>query len=448
MSKLTKEQAESFAPDSGTLSRGRKIAKPSAYRDIGADDRAIWGTALGSSTYLSMVDLHGPAFKCSCPVKKLPCKHIMGLMLLVADDESVIESEQQPEELQQWLSKRETAAVAKQNRKTGEVKDPEAQAKRAAKRESNIDAGVEALSLFLEDVLTVGLADAGKRARDVWDNVQRRLVDAQAGGLANRVENLRELVAQGAGSTEETLAAMSQLNLLCRSWTNRHALPAEQQAHLCQLVGWKQNQTPVQADSCEEWIVLSNGRRYEYDLYSQSVWMLESGGTRFARLLHFAKASIGASLPGGYASGCCLQGTLTFHSTWNPIRADFEGRNLLATPIKADPEPIKAVASTSLVTALTDLQQQRTAFPFNDAWPLLVANLRLVSHSGQLALADEDNVVMLLDEEFRARHRLMQLAGPLKFTLFMTTHDGHRLLPLAGLFEGIWHNLALDETGD
>ncbi len=445
---LTREQAESFAPDSGTLSRGRKIAKPSAYREIGADDRAIWGTALGSSEYLSMVDLHGPAFKCSCPVKKLPCKHVMGLMLLVAEDHSVIEGNQAPEELQQWLTKRDSAAVAKQNRKTGEVKDPEAQAKRAAKREANIDAGVESLRLFLEDVLTVGLADAGKRSRDVWDNVQRRLVDAQAVGLANRVEHLRELVSQGAGMTEETLAAMVQMNLLCRSWTNRQSLSAEQQTHLCQLVGWKQQQPQLQPDSCQEWIVLSNGRRYERDLYSQNVWMLENGGTRFARLLHFAKASIGASLPGGYAPGCCLQGSLTFHSEWNPIRADFESRNLLATPIKADPAPIKAVANTGFISALTDLQQQRTTYPFNDAWPLLVADLRLVSHSGQLALADEDNVVMLLDEGFRAQHKLMQLAGPYRFTLFMTTVDGHRLLPLAGLFEGTWHNLALDETGD
>ena len=99
MTSLSLEQAESLAPDSGTLNRARKIAKRSKYQNVGMSERAIWGVAQGSSQYDSFVDLHGPAFKCSCPVKKLPCKHIMGLMLLVASDPDAATSDTMPDGL-------------------------------------------------------------------------------------------------------------------------------------------------------------------------------------------------------------------------------------------------------------------------------------------------------------------------------------------------------------
>lgn len=447
MSKLTRDQAESFAPDSGTLSRGRKIAKPSAYKNIGADDRAIWGTALGSSDYLSLVDLSGPAFRCSCPVKKLPCKHIMGLMLLIADDPSVVTSEQRPEPLSEWLSKRDSAAKAKQSRASGEVKDPEAQAKRAAKREANVDQGVNELRFFLEDILAVGLAESGKRTHDVWDNMRRRLIDAQAGGLANRIEKLRQEVAQGADTTEQALAEIAQLNLLCAAWQNRQSLTDAEQAHLRQLIGWPRSQQP-QPDACLDWVVLSNERRLEEGLHSQRVWLLDPAQQRFACLLHFASVAAGASLPGGYRPGRRLSGQLRFDSAWSPLRAELEATNLLTEPTLASPDMFTQAASDNLLTAMQSVQTQRAHNPFAEQWPLMVSGVRLVALSGELALADHHDNVMALDAAFEAQLELMRLAGPEPCTLFMSTRDGRSLLPLSGLFGSSWHNLATAETGD
>ncbi|WP_420894866.1 SWIM zinc finger family protein, partial [Streptomyces noursei] len=38
--------------------------------------------------YGTVVDLDGPAFQCSCPSRKFPCKHTLGLLLRWAGDEA------------------------------------------------------------------------------------------------------------------------------------------------------------------------------------------------------------------------------------------------------------------------------------------------------------------------------------------------------------------------
>ena len=43
----------------------------------------LWGLCAGSgkNPYQTIVDLSGPAYKCSCPSRKFPCKHALGLLL-------------------------------------------------------------------------------------------------------------------------------------------------------------------------------------------------------------------------------------------------------------------------------------------------------------------------------------------------------------------------------
>ncbi|MFC6750247.1 SWIM zinc finger family protein [Deinococcus aquaticus] len=47
---------------------------------------SLWGECQGSgqTPYLTGVDLSGPAFRCSCPSRKFPCKHALALLLLHA----------------------------------------------------------------------------------------------------------------------------------------------------------------------------------------------------------------------------------------------------------------------------------------------------------------------------------------------------------------------------
>src|SRR5690348_1797843 len=88
-----------LAPDASSqraaqsLTSGRAWAASGASpgtgtRDgTGAEPAALWGECRGSASapYLTVIDLSGPAYRCSCPSRKFPCKHALALLLLWAD---------------------------------------------------------------------------------------------------------------------------------------------------------------------------------------------------------------------------------------------------------------------------------------------------------------------------------------------------------------------------
>ena len=92
---LTPDSALSHAPDDASKGNARALANPAKWKNIGAFDsdegEVVWGEITGSdgSVYHTRVELEEPAFRCTCPSRKLPCKHSLGLLLLRAQDPSV-----------------------------------------------------------------------------------------------------------------------------------------------------------------------------------------------------------------------------------------------------------------------------------------------------------------------------------------------------------------------
>ena len=82
----TADQVLAAAPDAASVAAGRKLAAPGPWSGTGvsAEPAALWGSCAGSgkTPYQTVVDLTGPAYKCSCPSRKFPCKHALGLLLL------------------------------------------------------------------------------------------------------------------------------------------------------------------------------------------------------------------------------------------------------------------------------------------------------------------------------------------------------------------------------
>ena len=122
--RLSMEQVEALAPDPGTLKRAKKLARPQNFKDVGCNDRAVWAVAVGSSTYDTCVDLQGPAYRCSCPVPRPPCKHALGLLTLVASDPSLALLNEPPDKHAAWLHKRDDTAKTKATKAGDQVKDP------------------------------------------------------------------------------------------------------------------------------------------------------------------------------------------------------------------------------------------------------------------------------------------------------------------------------------
>src|SRR5687768_12992448 len=81
------EQIIALAPDAASAKAGRGLATAGKWQNVGQDERALWGECQGSGAkpYQTVIDLNEPAFKCSCPSRKFPCKHALGLFLLIAN---------------------------------------------------------------------------------------------------------------------------------------------------------------------------------------------------------------------------------------------------------------------------------------------------------------------------------------------------------------------------
>nr|EIF91997.1 hypothetical protein [Streptomyces tsukubensis NRRL18488] len=103
-----------LAPDAASQKAGGRLATAGPWSGTGSGDGAVWGLCKGSGSkpYQTVVDTTGPAYKCSCPSRKFPCKHALGLLLLWAGDAEAMADETVPDWAGQWLEPRRERAEA------------------------------------------------------------------------------------------------------------------------------------------------------------------------------------------------------------------------------------------------------------------------------------------------------------------------------------------------
>jgi uncharacterized Zn finger protein len=85
MSKITSAYIKSIAPDSKSLTAAKEVADPRRWNELGrTTDEQLWGRYAGSDEYSIYVSVASPPgnHACSCPSRKRPCKHVLGLLLL------------------------------------------------------------------------------------------------------------------------------------------------------------------------------------------------------------------------------------------------------------------------------------------------------------------------------------------------------------------------------
>ena len=138
-------QVESLAPDAASLKAGRQLAEMRKWSGLGQNPRSLWGLCQGSGKdpYQAQVDLSEPAFRCSCPSRKFPCKHCLGVMLLWVASPASLPQGESPGWVSDWIKSRDEKTTRKASASEPKA-DPEAlphpgggneaQAKRAAQR--------------------------------------------------------------------------------------------------------------------------------------------------------------------------------------------------------------------------------------------------------------------------------------------------------------------------
>jgi hypothetical protein len=318
----TTEQVHALAPDASSIRAAQNLLKLNKWPLLAYNAAAIWGECQGSGSkpYQTRIALDEPAFKCSCPSRKFPCKHALALFLLYVQQHNAFKQEEPPPWTAEWLEGR---AKRQAKKAANKPVDTAAQLKRAEKREEKVQAGLEELSLWLRDLVRNGLADLQDKPYRFFEGMAARMVDAQAPGLANRIRALAGITGQNWAS--DLLEALARLHLLVESYRRLDTLPSGLQQDIRGLIGWTQSKDAVlqQGAIRDNWIVL--GQYVETDdvvrLLTQRIWLQGAKTGKIALLLNFAHPKARASLDYGWITGTQREAELSFYPAAFPLRA-------------------------------------------------------------------------------------------------------------------------------
>lgn len=190
VARWTVEQVLALAPDDASRKAGSKLGSAGPWSGGGCDGSgAVWGQCKGSGSkpYVTVIDITGPAYKCSCPSRKFPCKHALGLLLVWASGESALPAGEVPDWAGEWLADRRRRSVEQAEKRAGTdgapsagPADPEAARRRAERRAERITGGAKELEERLADLLRGGWrrpisrgTGSGRRRRPAWSTPRR-----------------------------------------------------------------------------------------------------------------------------------------------------------------------------------------------------------------------------------------------------------------------------------
>lgn len=85
------DDIKSKAPDRTAFTAAKKLASPTHWGTLGQEGQILWGVAVGSKgdEYAVYIDMSRDALECSCPSRKRPCKHTLGLLILEASGHAI-----------------------------------------------------------------------------------------------------------------------------------------------------------------------------------------------------------------------------------------------------------------------------------------------------------------------------------------------------------------------
>jgi hypothetical protein len=316
MTRWTAQQVAALAPDASSLAAARRLARPGPWSETGSTDTLVWGKCQGSgkTPYHVSVDLTGPDFRCSCPSRKLPCKHGLALLVLWVNGSGSVRDAAEPAGFAAaWAAERaaraETGAVALSARPP-RIPDPAGRAKRLEERLALMSAGMDDFARWLGDLAHSGTASVRSQPYAWWDAAAARLVDAQLPGLAEQVRSMASNVSARADWDEHLLAALGRWWTVTRAWTLREAADEDAMGDLRAVIGWSVPTDSVRArDSVtDRWTVLGAHRTDDGRLQQQRTWLHGATSGDTVQVLDFAAG--GQVLPMARVVGSVLDATL------------------------------------------------------------------------------------------------------------------------------------------
>jgi hypothetical protein len=402
---LTEDQILTLAPDESSRKSGKDLANPAKWVTKGASTGALWGECQGSGSkpYQTAIDLANIAFKCSCPSRKFPCKHGIALGLLFARNSSRFSDTEAPAWVADWIGKR----AQKEEKKT-EVKekpvDEAAQAKRQAAREQKVTDGIDELLRWIKDIVRNGILNVPEKGYSFWEAASRRMVDAQAPGLAGMIKNLGNTNFFKEGWQTTFLDSLLNLYLLAKSYQHIETFSPLLQKDIRTWIGFTLSQEELKegAGVLDHWLVVGKQVTEEDSLTVERNWLYGTTTKQFALVLQFIIRGQGASLL--LSPGMTIEAELVFYPSVSPLRA------LVKLQIATRSKPAMQFFSSwqEVAQAEADLCSR---FPVRSERPYAVTGLTPVQYNNKWWLKDSNSFLVGLKEEFTGLWKLLALSG-------------------------------------
>jgi SWIM zinc finger len=371
----TTESVLALAPDASSQRAAAGLARPAPWSGTGAAGELVWGLCAGSGQhpYQAIADLTGPAYKCSCPSRKFPCKHVLALLLVWAQG-GVPEAGEPSDYARAWRQGRAAGGPGGANGGLGGASNSAerraAAARRSQQRAGRVAAGVAELQMWLRDQVTAGLSGASANRYGHAEAIAARMVDAQAGGLAGVLRRLSVIPATGDGWPARLLGEYAQLHLLARAHDRLDALPPGLAAVVRSRIGYTTGRDEVLATPpvTDRWQVLAVRDLPDAPVPARRTWLRGRCTRRFALLLSFApNGYFGANPDAVLAVGAELHADLHYYPVPPPVRAVIGTRH---GPPARGPRPEEPADVAAL---LGDWAAALEQDPWLTEWPVVLA---------------------------------------------------------------------------
>lgn len=425
---LSPEQIKQMAPDGASAAAGQKLAAAAHWQLLGRDVAALWGLCQGSAVYQVRVDLSNFGYRCSCPSRKLPCKHVLGLLLLSATSAQAVAEGTPPEWVADWLDKRREREKATPAREAKPV-DEKAQKQRIEKREVRIEEGLERLDLWLNDLVRNGFAQLESKPAAFWEEHAKRLVDAQAPGLATRVRKLSEIPRSSDDWPGRLADSIGRIKLLIAAYQGIDRLAPDLQAEVRQTVGWtvSKEELDQHGEAVEDdWAVIGQWLDDEDRIRTQRSWLLGRSTGRRALVLQFSAGP--QPFSESIVVGTQQRGVLTFYPGVSRQRARFQFRSGNVTRLKGDLPGRRSI--DELLASVADLVARQ---PWLDAYGDVLLQVTITRQADHWFVRDtNDQAIPLLGQD---HWKLLAMSGAEEVDL-AGEWDGISWRPLGVLIQG------------
>lgn len=402
---LSEEQVLALAPDESSKKSGKELSGAAKWVSKGVNDLALWGECQGSGSkpYQTQVDIINLAFKCSCPSRKFPCKHGIGLLLLYARHKNDFTTNEMPAWVAEWITKR-TERQEKQAEQKEKPVDEAAQAKRKLAREQKVTDGIEELLQWIKDIIRNGIINMPEKGAEWFGNMARRMVDAQAPGLAGMVKYLGEINFYREGWQSEFMDQLLRIYLVTTGFKNSEALPAALQQDIRNWIGFTQNQDELkeQTGITDTWLVLGKQTTEDDNLTVERNWLYGVSSNKYALVLQFLIRGQGGQL--NLMPGVFVQAELVYYPSVVPLRAIVK-RQMNAEKTQQYKGFINWQQVAEAETAYS------SALPFRSERPFIIEQVRPVIYNQQWWLQDSNNTLMSIKSGFKNIWKLLSLSG-------------------------------------